>query len=73
MSGPVWRFEDKREAQCEVCLRAVTGVYVEGEIDANRLEPRRALCPACFAGGARMVVSGHAGDRVPAPAYARRD
>ncbi|MEW6337949.1 MAG: hypothetical protein ACOY3Y_05295 [Acidobacteriota bacterium] len=73
MSGPVWRFEERREAQCDVCLRQVTGVYVEGEIGANRLDPHRALCPACFAGGASMVVSGHRGDRVPGPAYAPRD
>ncbi len=72
MSGPVWRFEERREARCDACLRTASGVYVEGEIGANRLEPRRALCPTCFAGGAPMVVSGHGGDRVPGPAYARR-
>ncbi len=73
MAGPVWRFDATREAVCDSCLRACTGLYVEGEIADNELSPVRVVCPDCMARTNRLVVSGEVGGRVPAPAYAHSD
>jgi hypothetical protein len=73
MAGPVWGFDATREAVCDSCLRACTGVYVEGEIADNELSPVRAVCPDCMARTNEFVVSGEAGGRAAAPAYAHSD
>ncbi len=70
MAGPVWRFDEGREAICDVCLRECVGVYVEGEVADNELEPVRAVCPECLASMNRLVVAGETGGRATAPAYA---
>jgi hypothetical protein len=70
MAGPVWRYDEDRDAICDVCLRATRGVYVEGEVADNSLAPVRSVCPECLATTNRLVVSGEVGDRAKAPAYA---
>jgi hypothetical protein len=72
MSGPVWRFEAATEASCSVCYRAVSGVYVEGEIADNQMHVGRRVCPECYGRLTRMLVRGELGRRSTGPAYVRR-
>ncbi len=70
MAGPVWRFDENRDAICDSCLRECKGMYVEGDVSDNELTPVRAVCPECLATMNRLVVSGETGGRAKAPAYA---
>jgi len=70
MAGPVWRFVSDREGTCDACMRRCRGMYVEGEVTDNELRTLRAVCPACAANAGGLVVSGEAGGRAVAPAYA---
>jgi hypothetical protein len=72
MSGPVWRYESGTEASCAVCLRTVTGVFVEGEVADNALQIGRRVCPDCYHRLTGMLVGGELGVQAPGPAYARR-
>ena len=72
MAGPVWRFEANRVASCVVCFREARGVFIEGEVLDNELEPGRAVCPDCYRRSAGIVVAGEAGAHAPAPAYGRK-
>jgi hypothetical protein len=73
MSGPVWRFDAEQEGRCEVCLRLSKGLFLEGEVRDNTLEPVRAVCTGCMRTTAGLVVTGESGSRVAAPAYAHTD
>ena len=73
MAGPVWRFDETKEATCDACLRRCRGTYVEGEVCDNELAPVRAVCPDCMARAAGMVVSGEGGARAQSPAYGHTD
>lgn len=70
MSGPVWRFEGSEAGVCDVCFRDTTGVFVEGEVVGNQLQPTRRVCPPCLQAAGDLVISGEAGTRRPGPAYA---
>lgn len=71
MSGPVWRFEPEQQGACDVCRRPGGGMYVEGEVVDNVLEPARLVCAPCFDRWRPYVVAGEVGQREPGPAYAR--
>jgi hypothetical protein len=71
MAGPVWRFDPVREAICDSCLRRVTGIFVEGEVSDNTLEPVRLVCSDCISRMKGLVVSGEVGGHARSPAYAR--
>jgi hypothetical protein len=70
MAGPVWRFDANLEGICDSCLRSRTGMFVEGEIVDNKLEPVRLVCSDCISRTKDLVVSGEIGGRAKAPAYA---
>ncbi len=70
MAGPVWRFEPQREGVCDNCLRRRQGLFVEGRIATNELEPVRLVCPDCIARFSRFVISGETPGHAPGPAYA---
>ena len=71
MSGPVWRLAPDTATTCDLCLRHVHGVYLEGEVVDNALAPTRHVCPECYGQSARLIVVGELGSRQPSPAYAR--
>ena len=70
MAGPIWRYLGDTEGVCDSCLRRCTGMYVEGDVADNELRPVRCLCPACAEDAAGLAISGEAGGRAVAPAYA---
>ncbi len=70
MAGPIWRYVSDLEGTCDACLRKCRGMYVEGEVADNELRAVRAVCPACAANAGGLTVSGEAGGRATAPAYA---
>ena len=70
MAGPVWQFDAERAGICDSCLRRCTGMFVEGEVADNALEPVRLICPDCISRMGRLVVSGEIGSQAKAPAYA---
>ena len=70
MAGPVWRFMKDMAGSCAACLRRCKGMYVEGEVVDNELSAVRAVCPNCAENINGLVVSGEAGGRGVAPAYA---
>ncbi len=70
MAGPVWRFEREREGVCDNCLRRMKGMFVEGQIADNELQPVRMLCPDCIGRYTRLVISGERPGHAPGPAYA---
>ncbi len=70
MSGPVWRFEGNETGACDLCLKVMTGLYVEGEVADNELRAARRICPACLQLAGPLAVSGEVGQRRPGPAYA---
>ncbi len=72
MSGPVWRFEQGLEGTCDVCMRTVTGMFVEGRVEDNALDTDRAVCPDCYRRWTTMLVAGEKDRKSPAPAYVRR-
>jgi hypothetical protein len=72
MAGPVWRHEPSSSGTCEACLREVTGLFVEGEVDGNALHPGRKVCADCYGRSHELIVGGELGSHVTAPAYARR-
>ena len=71
MSGPVWRLEPDTAKSCDLCLRHVQGVYVEGEVGDNALTPSRHVCVDCYGHSTKLVVDGELGSRQASPAYAR--
>jgi hypothetical protein len=71
MAGPVWRFDAEREGICDSCLRPFKGMFVEGEVADNVLEPVRLVCSDCISRMKGLVVSGEAGGHARSPAYAR--
>ncbi len=73
MAGPVWRFDETKEAICNSCLRRRKGMFVEGEVEDNDLHPVRLVCRECSARTAGLVVSGELDGRVPGPAYAHNN
>jgi hypothetical protein len=70
MAGPVWKFDAEREGVCDNCLRRRKGMYVEGEVAENELDPVRLVCPDCIARYKRLVISGEARGHARGPAYA---
>ena len=70
MAGPVWKFEAEREGVCDNCLRRRRGMFVEGRITGNELEPVRLVCTDCIARYKGFVISGEAAGHAPGPAYA---
>ncbi len=72
MSGPVWRWEPEAAGFCDVCFREATGLFVEGTVIDNVLQPTRRVCPTCLNQAAPFVLRGEAGTRRPGPAYAGR-
>ncbi len=73
MAGPVWRFDRESHGTCDVCLREIRGLFVEGEVEANELAPVRRVCEECLSRWRPLVVKGEVGRRVPGPAYAHND
>jgi hypothetical protein len=71
MAGPVWRFAAEREGTCDSCLRTIKGMFIEGEVAENELEPVRLVCPECISRMKGLVVSGEVGGHARSPAYAR--
>ncbi|HVN32462.1 MAG TPA: hypothetical protein VMT45_10800, partial [Thermoanaerobaculaceae bacterium] len=67
MAGPVWRFDPERKGICDRCLRRSTGMFVEGEVAENTLEPMRLICPDCISRTNGLVVSGEAGGHARSP------
>jgi hypothetical protein len=70
MAGPVWRFDAEREAVCDNCLRRRRGMFIEGDVAENELEPVRLVCSDCIARYKRLVISGEATGHARGPAYA---
>jgi hypothetical protein len=73
VSGPVWRFEPEQAGTCDLCRRRREGLYVEGQVVDNVMEPARLVCGPCFDRWRPYVVAGEVGRRAPGPAYARGD
>ena len=73
MAGPVWRFVKDSEGVCDSCLRRSRGMYVEGEVSDNELRPVRLICRSCAGDPTGLAVSGEAGNRAAAPAYAHNN
>lgn len=73
MAGPVWRFAKDREGVCDSCLRRSLGMFVEGEVSDNELRAVRLICRSCAEDAAGLAVSGEAGNRAVAPAYAHNN
>ena len=71
MSGPVWRFEQDLKGPCNVCMREVTGLFVEGTVADNALGPDRIVCPDCYHRWTTMLVAGERDRKTTAPAYVR--
>jgi hypothetical protein len=72
MSGPVWRFEPGAAGLCDICFRNTIGMFVEGDVIDNQLQPTRRVCSTCMESAGPLVVRGEAGIRRPGPAYAGR-
>jgi len=70
MSGPVWRYEPSAAGPCDVCFRDTSGMFVEGDVIDNELQPTRRICPTCMNSAGSLVIRGEAGTRRPGPAYA---
>ncbi len=72
MSGPVWRFEPGAAGLCDICFREAVGLFVEGDVLDNELQPTRRVCPPCLRAAGNLLISGEGGTRRPGPAYAGR-
>ncbi|MFI5143531.1 MAG: hypothetical protein ACHQQS_13560 [Thermoanaerobaculales bacterium] len=70
MAGPVWKYDEGAKGVCDFCLRAVEGMFLEGEIADDSLVPIRRVCRDCFERSTKLVVRGEVGGHAVAPAYA---